>query len=156
MFTAKQTKAMIEHPQFKVVPTPLPTYHVSYKDRDTGLVNIFVALAEDGNHAIEQYQNAYPQEAFNYQLINAELKSYFYSCRAECLWDVNLFFSSIKVPLSVTRFESIVPDLPDVMVEFVTELTIQELYAILDKQTDSHVMRDTLHNCYLSQNSLHR
>lgn len=81
-----------------------------------------------------------------------------YSMRAECGHDVDLFaamagVSSIKVAGLVQVTD---PPFPDVEVEFRSDATLGELYAVLDRMVDSHVMRETLRAVPLAENSLER
>lgn len=66
-----------------------------------------------------------------------------YKLRAECLDDVHLLIH--KMPQNVWEMKILqAGQLPDVVFEFKTTLTLDEILAILSKQVDSHVMMETL------------
>lgn len=66
-----------------------------------------------------------------------------FKLRAECLDDVLLLIH--KMPTNVWEMKIVqVSHLPDVVFEFKTTLTLDEILAIMNKQADSHVMMDTL------------
>ena len=75
---------------------------------------------------------------------NTDLKrEQHFKLRAECLDDVLLLIH--RMPKSVWEMRIVqVSQLPDVEFEFKTNLTLDEILAILSKQVDSHVMMDTL------------
>lgn len=66
-----------------------------------------------------------------------------FKLRAECLDDVLQFIH--KMPTNVWEMKIVqVGQLPDVEFEFKTTLTLNEVLSILSRQTDSHVMMETL------------
>jgi len=65
-----------------------------------------------------------------------------FKLRAECFQDVLILIDKLSKNLYGFRIER--DFLPDVEFEFITNLTSDEILAILSKQVDSHVMMDTL------------
>lgn len=66
-----------------------------------------------------------------------------FKLRAECLDDVLLLIH--RMPQNVWEMKILqVGQLPDVVFEFKTTLTLDEILAILKMQVDSHVMMETL------------
>ena len=65
-----------------------------------------------------------------------------FKLRAECFQDVLILIDKLNKNLYGFRIER--DFLPDVEFEFITNLTLDEILAILDNQVDSHVMMETL------------
>ena len=66
-----------------------------------------------------------------------------FKLRAECLHDVLLLYKKVANDIWAIKIEQF-GILPDVDFEFKTTKTIGEILDILMKQTDSHVMIETL------------
>lgn len=81
-----------------------------------------------------------------------------YSLRAECESDATQLMSLITVASSgsVVLIEPGADGLPDQEIEIRTELTFDELVALIRAIPDSHVMLQTLEAVPLAQNSLER
>jgi len=74
---------------------------------------------------------------------NGQLKNLkHFKLRAECFHDVLLLIDKLSKSLYGYRIER--DFLPDVEFEFITNMTSNDILAILRKQADSHVMMDTL------------
>ena len=67
---------------------------------------------------------------------------YHFKLRAECFHDVLMLIDKLSKNLYGYSIER--DFFPDVEFEFITNLTSDEILAILSKQVDSHVMMDTL------------
>jgi hypothetical protein len=65
-----------------------------------------------------------------------------FKLRAECFQDVLQLLNKMRKNLYGFKIEQ--DFFPDVDFEFITNLTSDEILAILMKQDDSHVMRETL------------
>jgi len=65
-----------------------------------------------------------------------------FKLRAECFHDVLLLLGKMRKNLYGFKIEQ--DFFPDVDFEFITNLTSDEIIAILMKQVDSHVMMETL------------
>lgn len=82
-----------------------------------------------------------------------------YSFRAECQYDVFTFLARLQekdIPNRVTVF-GIDPNLPDIVVEFVTDDTsVACMMEVTKDLPDIHVIRQTLRPVTLKQNSLER
>lgn len=66
-----------------------------------------------------------------------------FKLRAECLDDVLLLI--YRMPTNMWEMKILqVGQLPDVVFEFKTTLTLDEILAVLNRQVDSHVMMETL------------
>ena len=65
-----------------------------------------------------------------------------FKLRAECFQDVLILIDKLNKNLYGFRIER--DFLTDVEFEFITNLTLDEILAILDNQVDSHVMMETL------------
>ena len=85
---------------------------------------------------------------------------YTYSCRAECLHDVEELRSALEsYHNEYGDFEMrVVPDprFPDVEVEFTSAARLDQLDAVIRGIADGHVMLQTLRQCPLADNSLER
>lgn len=79
-----------------------------------------------------------------------------FSCRAECLHDLDIFMARLIVKDHDAHFSEPADSSIDPIVEIKSKLNEEELRAIMNECDDCHVMSETLHQVPIRENDMVR